>query len=60
MLPGLALSLLFTMMRAVPFLILERQVNFGWVGLLEFMGTLGLVPNPVTVDQLVTEELLGS
>lgn len=40
LLPGLALSLLFTMMRAVPFLILERQVNFGWVGLLEFLGTL--------------------
>lgn len=40
LLPGLALSLLFTMMRAVPFLILERQVNFGWVGLLEFFGTL--------------------
>lgn len=40
LLPGLALSLVFTMMRAVPFLILERQVNFGWVGLLEFLGTL--------------------
>lgn len=40
LLPGLAVSLLFTMMRAVPFLILERQVNFGWVGLLEFVGTL--------------------
>lgn len=40
LLPALALSLLFTMMRAVPFLILERQVNFGWVGLLEFFGTL--------------------
>lgn len=40
LLPGLAVSLLFTMMRAVPFLILERQVSFGWVGLLEFLGTL--------------------
>lgn len=40
LLPGLALSLLFTMMRAVPFIILERQVSFGWVGLLEFLGTL--------------------
>jgi ABC-type nitrate/sulfonate/bicarbonate transport system substrate-binding protein len=32
----------------------------GWQQSLDFMGTLGLVPNPVTVDQLVDESLLGS
>jgi putative riboflavin transport system substrate-binding protein len=32
----------------------------GWQQSLDFMGTLGLVPNPVTVDQLVNESLLGS
>jgi NitT/TauT family transport system substrate-binding protein len=31
----------------------------GWQRSLDFMGTLGLVPNPVTVDQLVTEDLVG-
>jgi O-antigen/teichoic acid export membrane protein len=40
LLPGLALGLLFTMMQSVPFLVLERQVRFGWVGTLEFLGTL--------------------
>ena len=40
MLPGLALSLLFTMLRVVPFLVLERRVSFGWVGTLEFFGTI--------------------
>jgi NitT/TauT family transport system substrate-binding protein len=30
----------------------------GWAKSLAFMGTLGLVPNPVTVDQLVDESLL--
>jgi len=40
LLPGLSLSLLFTMLRVVPFLMLEREVNFGWVGMLEFLGTL--------------------
>ncbi len=32
----------------------------GWQQSLDFMGTLGLVPNPVTVDQLVDDSLLGS
>src|SRR5262249_5759755 len=40
LLPGLALGLLFTMMQSVPFLVLERQVRFGWVGTLEFLGTI--------------------
>ena len=31
----------------------------GWQQSLDFMGTLGLVPNPVTVDQLVDDSLLG-
>ncbi|HEX5826947.1 MAG TPA: ABC transporter substrate-binding protein [Candidatus Limnocylindrales bacterium] len=31
----------------------------GWQRSLDFMGTLGLVPNPVTVDQLVSETLLA-
>jgi O-antigen/teichoic acid export membrane protein len=52
LLPGLALSLLFTMMRAVPFLILERQVNFGWVGLLEFLGTLVYYGSALVLAQL--------
>ena len=30
----------------------------GWQQSLDFMTTLGLVPNPVTVDQLVNESLL--
>lgn len=30
----------------------------GWQKSLDFMTSLGLVPNPVTVDQLVTDELL--
>jgi O-antigen/teichoic acid export membrane protein len=41
LLPAFSLSLFFTMMRVVPFLILERNVSFGWVGTLEFFGTLG-------------------
>lgn len=40
LLPGLALGLLFTMLQSIPFLKLERQVRFGWVGTLEFLGTL--------------------
>ena len=30
----------------------------GWQESLDFMTSLGLVPNPVTVDQLVNESLL--
>src|SRR5579859_1586261 len=40
LLPGLALGLFFTMMQSVPFLVLEREVRFGWVGTLEFLGTI--------------------
>lgn len=40
LLPGLSLSLLFTMLQVVPFLVLERHVHFGWVGSLEFFGTV--------------------
>jgi PST family polysaccharide transporter len=40
LLPGLTVSLAFTMLQSVPFLILERDVRFGWVGTLEFVGTL--------------------
>jgi hypothetical protein len=32
----------------------------GWQQSLDFMTTLDLVPNPVTVDQLVSETLLPS
>jgi Polysaccharide biosynthesis protein len=35
LLPGLAVGLLFTMLQSIPFLVLERQVRFGWVGTLE-------------------------
>lgn len=38
-----------------PFGSIDRD---GWQQSLDFMGTLGLVPNPVTVDQLVNESLL--
>ncbi len=47
LLPGLSLSLLFTMARVVPFLVLERQVNFAWVGTLEFLGTVGFYGSAV-------------
>jgi O-antigen/teichoic acid export membrane protein len=40
LLPGLAVGLLFTMLQSIPFLILERDVRFGWVGTLEFFGTV--------------------
>ena len=40
LLPGLAIGLLFTMLQSIPFLILEREVRFGWVGTIEFFGTL--------------------
>jgi PST family polysaccharide transporter len=40
LLPGLALGLLFTLLQAIPFLLLERDVRFGWVGTLEFLGTV--------------------
>jgi NitT/TauT family transport system substrate-binding protein len=38
-----------------PFGAIDRT---GWQESLDFMTTLGLVPNPVTLDQLVTESLL--
>jgi O-antigen/teichoic acid export membrane protein len=41
LLPAFSLSLFFTMLRVVPFLLLERDVSFAWVGTLEFLGTLG-------------------
>ncbi|MEY4579515.1 MAG: hypothetical protein RL701_4218 [Pseudomonadota bacterium] len=41
LLRGLSLSLLFTLLRSVPFLVLERNVRFGLIGALEFFGTLG-------------------
>jgi PST family polysaccharide transporter len=40
LLPALAFGLLCTMLQSIPFLILERDVRFGWVGTLEFLGTL--------------------
>lgn len=40
LLPGLTLSLALSMLQSVPFLLLERDVRFGWVGTLEFLGTL--------------------
>ncbi len=40
LLPGLAVGLLFTLMQAIPFLLLERDVRFGWIGTLEFFGTV--------------------
>jgi len=40
LLPGLACGLLFTMLQSIPFLILERNLRFGWVGALEFLGTV--------------------
>ncbi len=40
LLPGLAVGLLFSMLQTIPFLIMERDVRFGWVGSLEFLGTV--------------------
>ena len=36
-----------------------RSTRAGWQQSLDYMTTLGLVPNPVTVDKLVDESLLG-
>lgn len=49
LLPALSLSLLFTMARVVPILMLERQVSFGWVGTLEFIGTIGFYGSAVVL-----------
>lgn len=38
-----------------PFGTIDRE---GWQASIDFMASLGLVPNPVTVDQLVTDALL--
>ncbi|HEU4411894.1 MAG TPA: oligosaccharide flippase family protein [Polyangiaceae bacterium] len=40
LLPGLALGLLFTFLRAVPSLLLERGVRFGPIGTAEFVGSI--------------------
>ncbi len=40
LLRGLALGLLFTMLRAVPMLLLERNLRYEWIGTLEFAGTV--------------------
>jgi len=40
-----------------PYGVIDRD---GWQQSLDFMTSLGLVPNPVTVDQLVNESLLPS
>ena len=37
---------------------LARSTATGWQASIDYMTTLGLVPKPVTVDQLVTEEFL--
>jgi O-antigen/teichoic acid export membrane protein len=41
LLRGLSLALLFTMLRTIPLLMLERNVRFGLVGSVEFLGTVG-------------------
>ncbi|MBK8011288.1 MAG: oligosaccharide flippase family protein [Deltaproteobacteria bacterium] len=38
---GLSLGLVFTMLRTTPFLLLERQLHFGKISGLEFLGSLG-------------------
>jgi O-antigen/teichoic acid export membrane protein len=40
------------MLRAVPFLLLERQVSFGWVGLLEFIGTLAYYGSAIALTHV--------
>ncbi|MBX2811157.1 MAG: oligosaccharide flippase family protein [Myxococcales bacterium] len=35
----MALCFLFTLLRSVPILLMERQVKFGWVGTIEFVGS---------------------
>ena len=40
LLRGLSLGLLFTMLRATPFLLLERHLHFGKISALEFLGTV--------------------
>ncbi|MEI9942359.1 MAG: oligosaccharide flippase family protein [Pseudomonadota bacterium] len=49
LLPGLTVSLAFSMLQSVPFLILERNVRFGWVGTLEFLGTLAFYGTAVVL-----------
>ncbi|HKF85287.1 MAG TPA: ABC transporter substrate-binding protein [Candidatus Limnocylindrales bacterium] len=41
---------------APPYGAIDRE---GWQESLDFMSSIGLVANPITVDQLVTESLLG-
>lgn len=36
----LSLSFLFTLLRSIPVLLLERTVRFGWVGTIEFAGSV--------------------
>lgn len=40
LLRGLSLGLFFTMLRATPFLLLERHLHFGKISALEFLGTV--------------------
>ena len=40
LLRGLGLTFLFTVLRVVPSLLLERNLRFGWISLIEFAGTV--------------------
>lgn len=40
LLRGLSLGFLFTLLRSIPMLLLERELRFGWVSLIELFGSL--------------------
>lgn len=39
MLRAFSISLLFSLMRSIPMISMEREVKFGWVGTIEFLGS---------------------
>lgn len=49
LLRGLALGFLFTMLRAVPMLLLERSLRYGWIATLEFLGTMAFYGTAVVM-----------
>ncbi len=49
LLPGLTLSLAFTMLQSVPFLVLERDVRFGRLSTLEFLGTIAFYATAIVL-----------
>jgi O-antigen/teichoic acid export membrane protein len=49
LLRGLGLTFLFTVLRVVPSLLLERNLRFGWISVIEFAGTLAFYATAVVL-----------